>query len=89
MWISRRDYNNLIIRYEKRIDDLLNRLMSKNYSEYNYVKPLPEELPEPSSRTDEDEFNIEQARLNDLKELEKHADSLKDEMTKPLPRVMR
>lgn len=91
MWISRRNYNKTIDRYEKRIDDLLNRLMSNNFSEYKFVKGVPiedqlreelKEVPEPLSRTDEDEYLIEQKRLNDMKELEGRAEVLKQEMYK-------
>lgn len=85
MFITRKRYNEIINKYEKRIDDLLNRLMSTNYSEYKFVKAVPEkpkDIPEPSSRSDADEYKIEQDRLNSLKELNKKAEGIKTEMLK-------
>lgn len=89
MWINRKEYNKIIDRYENRISDLLNRLMSKNYKEYTYVKPTAEELPEPTSRTDQDEYEIEQKRLNDIKELEEQSEKILNNIYEPLPKIMR
>ena len=86
MWITRKEYNRIIERYEKRIDDLLNRLMSRNVSEYEVAKkvkiPTTDEELESLSRTDEIEYEIEQKRLNDMKALQGKADKLKEEMLK-------
>jgi len=82
MFITLRHHYKIVERYEKRIDDLLNRLMSNNFSEYKFTKEAkPTTLEEPISRSDEDEYKIEQDRLNDLKELEAQAGNLKAQMT--------
>ena len=87
MFITLKYHYQIIEKYEKRIDELLNRIMSANFSEYKFVKDTKvaqdiEELPEPTSRTDEEEYEIEQARLKDITELEDKADDLKERMLK-------
>ncbi len=86
MFITRKEYNRIIERYEKRIDDLLNRLMSRNLSEYEVAKkvkiPSTDEELESLSRTDEIEWEIEQKRLNDMKELQGKSDKIKEKMLK-------
>ena len=86
MWISRKELNRIKDRYEKRRDDLLNRLMSINFSEYKFTKEAPKitnkdlDNLESLSRSDQEEYEIEQKRLTDLKELEGKTDHLKVEM---------
>lgn len=86
MFITLKHHYKVIEKYEQRIDDLLNRLMSRNVSEYEVAKkvkiPSTEEELESLSRTDEIEYEIEQKRLNDMKELQGKADKIKEEMFK-------
>ena len=87
MFITLKKHYQIIEKYEKRIDDLLDRVMSANFSEYKFVKEtkipaVSNEDMEILSRTDEDEYLIEQKRLNDLKELEDRADKIKEEILK-------
>ena len=88
MFITLKKHYQIIEKYEKRIDDLLNRIMSHNFSEYKFVKEtkipaVSNEDMEILSRTDEDEYAIEQKRLNDMKELEEKAEKIKEEIFKP------
>jgi len=77
MWISRKEYNKVIERYERRIDDLLNRLMSRNVSEYEVAKqvkiPTTDKELENLSRSDEIEYEIEQKRP-----IERHGEDVDD-----------
>lgn len=84
MFITLKKHYQIIERYEKRIDDLLNRVMSANFSEYKFVKdtkvPQAQELPEPVSRTDEEEYALEQARLKEVSLLQGKADKILQEL---------
>ena len=86
MFITLKKHYQIIEKYEKRIDDLLNRLMSRNFSEYEIAKkvkiPSTDEVLESVARTDEIEYEIEQKRLNDVKSLQEKAERLKAEMFK-------
>lgn len=86
MFITLKHHYKVIEKYEKWIDDLLNRLMSRNLSEYEVAKkvklPTTDEELEVLSRTDEMEYEIEQKRLNDMKALEEKAKGIKQEMFK-------
>ena len=86
MFITLKKHYQIIEKYEKRIDDLLNRLMSRNFSEYEIAKkvkiPSTDEELESVARTDEIEYEIEQKRLNDVKSLQEKAEGLKVEMFK-------
>ena len=86
MFITLKHHYKIVEKYEKRIDDLLNRLMSRNVSEYEVAKkvkvPTTDEELESLSRTDEIEYEIEQKRLHDVKELQGKAKKLKEEMFK-------
>lgn len=84
MFITLKHHYKIVEKYEKRIDDLLNRLMSRSFSEYEVAKkvkiPTTEEELDTVSRSDEIEYAIEQKRLNDMSALEDKADKIKDEI---------
>lgn len=86
MFITLKHHYQIVEKYEKRISDLLDRLMSRNFSEYEVAKkvkiPSTDEELESLSRSDEVEYEIEQKRLNDMKALQGKADTLKQEMFK-------
>ena len=86
MFITLKKHYQIIEKYEKRIDDLLNRLMSRNFSEYEIAKkvkiPSTDEELESVARTDDIEYEIEQKRINDVKSLQEKAERLKAEMFK-------
>lgn len=55
----------LVIQFSKERKDLLNRIMSKDYTQYQmFQEKTPEELPSFGDFTDEEEAKIEQNRLS-------------------------
>lgn len=86
MFITLKHHYQIVEKYEKRISDLLDRLMSRNFSEYEVAKkvkiPSTDEELESLSRTDEVEYEIEQNRFNSMEALQKKADTLKQEILK-------
>lgn len=84
MFITLKRHYKIIEQYEKRITDLLDRLMSRNFSEYEIAKkvklPSTDEELEALSRTDEIEYEIEKKRNNDMEALKKKEAAIIKEM---------